>query len=545
MELGNRQAKGKSRDPFMKADASQQKIQSLPHNPEMEQMVLGALLVDNGVISQVLEILKQPEDFHATNHQLLFKCCIEMVSQKIPFDVFTCHDYLERKGYLSEDLNSSYLTYLTRLVPSTANVLYYANQVKEKAQETRLCKQLVKLDQALRNKSVSYIQACEEITTFLRKHETLASSQFKFLSWPDLIGKEEPRIEFLIEDLLPAGNLIILAGKPKLGKSLLALLWALSIGLGKSLWNRKVNQGPVLFISTEDGEIRLKKRIWKMIGNPDAHQPDFYFYIGNCILTDKGIFDALRTKVIEFQPRLIVLDPLINLFKGRELNSGEDMNLVLRPLQNLAKETGATVLVIHHARKSAGEDPIDVVQGSITISGVADGILILKNLRRELEEKRATLEIILKDAEVSKTTVLKLDERLRWNVEGELEEVTSRNVDTEIIKALNDEKDGLTIAQLQQITEYEYKPLYRCLRKLEDQNRIRYEKHGRSHIKVYFIESEGKTKMENEKADITNGNSSEKSDTETSFSTTTKSGKRNEQEENEEFDISPPGYLET
>ncbi len=211
----------------------------------------------------------------------------------------------------------------------------------------------------------------ENIIRSVYRYET-NQLEFRTLSWTELIGTEEPELDFLIQDILPVGNLIILAGKPKLGKSLLALLFAISVCMGKQLWDKKVTQSGVLFISTEDGEIRLKKRIWKILGDPDRHNPNCHFYVNNCILTDRKVMDALKAKISELKPKLIILDPLINLFKGKELNSGEDMNQVLRPLQELAKESGACVLVIHHARKSAGDDPIDVIQGSITISGVAD-----------------------------------------------------------------------------------------------------------------------------------------------------------------------------
>ncbi len=343
--------------------------------------------------------------------------------------------------------------------------------------------------------------------------------EFKTMAWAELIGQEEPEIEFLIEGLLPVGCLLILAGKPKLGKSLLALLFAISVSLGIQLWDKRVNQGGVLFISTEDGVIRLKKRIWKMLGNPNKHNPNCHFFVGNCILTDKKVMEALKAKVVELKPKLIILDPLINLFKGKELNSGEDMNAVLRPLQELAKETGACVLVIHHARKSSGEDSIDVIQGSITISGVADGLLIMRSLKSDDEEKRAVLEVILKDAEIPNKVVLKLNDNLKWDVEGEFEEVTNKNIGNEVIKALGEE-NGLSIYDLKEITGYTYKQLYKAMINLEREEKVTPEKRGKSHKKVFFLsrENEGKAKRESEKQDVTNGNDSKNQEGKSSLS---------------------------
>ncbi|HEX3037065.1 MAG TPA: AAA family ATPase [Thermodesulfobacteriota bacterium] len=339
--------------------------------------------------------------------------------------------------------------------------------------------------------------------------------EFNTLSWEELIGLEEPEIEFLIQDLLPTSCLILIAGKPKLGKSLLALYMALCVGNGLSLWEKKVTKGKVLFISTEDGHVRLKKRVWKMLGNPKEHKPQFEFYVGECVLTKPEVFGALQAKVEEFKPQLIVLDPLINLFRDKELNSAEDMNEVLRPLQTLAKEHNASVLVIHHARKSGSDESIDTVQGSITIGGVADGLLILKNLRSENEEKKATLEVILKDAEIPQKVVLKLDERLRWDIEGNFEEVESNSLEKQVIEALQQEPSGLTISDLMKILDSTYKPIYKLMLRLEKEEKVKFERIGKAHSKIYTLFDpfpRGKrreSERESEKSGVTNGNDSE------------------------------------
>ncbi|MFI5324512.1 MAG: AAA family ATPase, partial [Thermodesulfobacteriota bacterium] len=148
----------------------------------------------------------------------------------------------------------------------------------------------------------------EEVEKSLNSVYNYASKNFEFVTtpWRELVGSEEPELDFLVEDLLPAACLLLLIGKPKLGKTLLALLFAVSVSLGLSLWNKKVVQGGVLFISTEDGAIRLKKRLWRMLGNPTNYNPDCHFFVGNCILTDKKVMAALRAKITELKPRLII-----------------------------------------------------------------------------------------------------------------------------------------------------------------------------------------------------------------------------------------------
>ncbi|GBD38159.1 Replicative DNA helicase [bacterium HR37] len=105
----------------------------LPQNIEAEQAVLGAILIEGSLINQVLEILT-PEDFYKEAHRKIFDAMIELDRNNKPIDILTLFDYLKSKGKLLEEVGgSSYLTYLTEVVPSTVNIAYYAKLVKEKA----------------------------------------------------------------------------------------------------------------------------------------------------------------------------------------------------------------------------------------------------------------------------------------------------------------------------------------------------------------------------------------------------------------------------
>ncbi len=105
----------------------------LPQNTEAEQAVLGAILIESTVINQVLEILI-PEDFYKEAHRKIFNSMIDLDRDNKPIDLLTLFDHLKSKGNLLEEVGeSSYLTYLTELVPTTENVDYYAKLVKEKS----------------------------------------------------------------------------------------------------------------------------------------------------------------------------------------------------------------------------------------------------------------------------------------------------------------------------------------------------------------------------------------------------------------------------
>jgi replicative DNA helicase len=105
----------------------------LPQNLEAEQAVLGALIIEGSLINQVLEILTA-EDFYKDSHKKIVSAMIDLDRESKPIDLLTVFEFLKAKGQLLEDVGgSNYLTYLTEIVPTTANINYYAQIVKEKS----------------------------------------------------------------------------------------------------------------------------------------------------------------------------------------------------------------------------------------------------------------------------------------------------------------------------------------------------------------------------------------------------------------------------
>ena len=105
----------------------------LPQNDEAEKAVLGSILIDNSSIHEVLEILIT-EDFYKDAHRKIFDSMIDLEQNNYPIDVLTLYEYLNKKGNLLEEVGgSSYLTYLTELVPTSVNVSHYARIVKDKS----------------------------------------------------------------------------------------------------------------------------------------------------------------------------------------------------------------------------------------------------------------------------------------------------------------------------------------------------------------------------------------------------------------------------
>jgi replicative DNA helicase len=103
-----------------------------PQNIEAEQMVLGAILIENDSINKVVETLS-PDDFYKDNHRRIFSMMLDMFETGEAIDLITLTDALRGKVGLESVGGASYLAYLVSLVPTAANIKNHARIVREKA----------------------------------------------------------------------------------------------------------------------------------------------------------------------------------------------------------------------------------------------------------------------------------------------------------------------------------------------------------------------------------------------------------------------------
>ena len=111
--------------------------QGLPHSTEAERSVLGAMLLENAALEQMLEQLR-PEDFFVTAHEHIFAAMRDIVLSAGAVDLVTLASQLERNGKLDAAGGAVYLTELMQFVPTAANVAYYARIVEEHAVQRAL-----------------------------------------------------------------------------------------------------------------------------------------------------------------------------------------------------------------------------------------------------------------------------------------------------------------------------------------------------------------------------------------------------------------------
>ncbi|WP_434797870.1 replicative DNA helicase [Terrisporobacter vanillatitrophus] len=110
-----------------------------PHSVESEQSILGSIILDKDAIITVAETIN-PGDFYKEAHKIIYESMLKLNSNNEPIDLITLIEELRKEGHLDNVGGISYLTSLSTIVPTTSNVKYYANIVKEKSVMRQLIK---------------------------------------------------------------------------------------------------------------------------------------------------------------------------------------------------------------------------------------------------------------------------------------------------------------------------------------------------------------------------------------------------------------------
>ncbi|HIE12821.1 MAG TPA: replicative DNA helicase [Desulfotomaculum sp.] len=242
-----------------------------PQNIDAEQAVLGAIFLDPDVIHQVVGIV-QPDDFYQEPHRLIFETMLTLDDEGAPIDIITVVDRLRQAGRLERTGGASYVVTLADVVPSTAHAEHYARLVAEKA----LLRTLIQV--ATRIRDMGY-EAGEDPRKLLSEAERmileLAQDRAELAAFSSLKTVIEAALKHIEKVCqtpgqgmlgLPTGftdldrilsglwpqDLIIVAARPSMGKTALALSIALNVAK-KGI--------PVGFFSLEMSKEQLVQRL--------------------------------------------------------------------------------------------------------------------------------------------------------------------------------------------------------------------------------------------------------------------------------------------
>ena len=349
-----------------------------PQNLEAEQSVLGGILLDNQGLNPVLEVITS-RDFYSEAHRRIFEAMINLSERGEPVDLITLSSILKDRTQLDKAGGAAYLAGLVDNVPSAANIAHYAKIVKEKA----ILRGLINTATEILGKT--YAPGADVDTVLDEAEQAIFEISEKkirpaFFPIKDIVKDSFRTIEELyarkelitgvptgfekVDDLtsgLQDSDLIIIAGRPSMGKTAFALNIAEFVGIHRGL--------PVCLFSLEMAKEQIATRMLAATAKVDSQRirkgflgetdwPKLTTAAG--ILSEAPIFidDTAAITVLEMKAKarrlkaehglgLVIIDYLQLMRSSAAKDSREqEISEISRSLKALAKELSVPVIAL-------------------------------------------------------------------------------------------------------------------------------------------------------------------------------------------------------
>lgn len=348
-----------------------------PQNIDAEQSVLGSIMLDSDAINKAVKLVR-PEDFYRESHRIIYEAMLSLNESGGPVDLITVTERLRQQDDLEKVGGVSYIAALSEIVPTAANVEYYARIVEEKALlrtliqvSTRIAgmgydesdepeKLLAEAERMIfelgsRRTSTSLYPIKDLLLDAWQQLEALFNRRGEITGIPTF-----PDLDRLCCGLQPS-DLIILAGRPSMGKTSLGLNIAANAALKKNI--------PVAIFSLEMSKEQLVQRLlcaeagvdqqrvrkgelsaddWQSLHEAEMRLAGAPIYIDD---TAAITMRQLRVKARQLKQEkgldLLVIDYL-QLMQGshRAENRQQEIADISRSLKGLAKELNVPVLAL-------------------------------------------------------------------------------------------------------------------------------------------------------------------------------------------------------
>ncbi|MBN1665958.1 MAG: AAA family ATPase [Anaerolineales bacterium] len=176
-------------------------------------------------------------------------------------------------------------------------------------------------------------------------------------------------VEWVIENLIPAGTVTVLYGDGGSKKTYAALDMAICVALGKPWLDYQTVQGAVFFIDEELGERFLRPRIQQALRGhlADETTPIYYTCYAGFDFRDDRYLQELHRAILGSMASLVIIDALMDVVPGAKENSVEELLPPLREIRKIAEGTGAAIVIIHHANKNGGYRGTSAIKGAVDL----------------------------------------------------------------------------------------------------------------------------------------------------------------------------------
>jgi replicative DNA helicase len=403
-----------------------------PHNLEAEQTILGSILINNDALNQVVDILSG-EDFYRETHTQIFEGMLTLYNRDDPVDLITLSQVLKERGALDKAGGTDYLASLAEATSTSAGIMHHAKIVKDLSTRRSLIGHCARISEScfqftndtdevldLAEQSIFEIAERNIDTSFLPLNEVVKNSfkKIETTTGSNITGISTGFTDFdnLTSGLQPS-DLIIVAGRPSMGKTALALNIAFNAALEDKV-------GVAVF-SLEMSSLQLGIRLlgcdamidaWKL--RKGALQDDDYLRLTDSAnrLSELPIYidDSSGLSALEIKAKarrlkkkhnisLVIIDYLQLMQSKKAVESRQlEISDISRSLKALAKDLDIPVVAVSQLNRKVEDRPnkrpmLADLRESGAIEQDADLILFIyrEELYNRTEENKGKAELIV------------------------------------------------------------------------------------------------------------------------------------------------------
>jgi replicative DNA helicase len=349
-----------------------------PQNLEAEQSVLGCMLLQKEAVARALDLLR-PEDFYRDTHRAVFEAMRELFERGQPVDLITVSDALRGRGQLEAVGGLTYLTELANVVPTAANLEYYARIVRERS----LLRGIIAVGTTIAQKAYEPGREAEEILDEAEQMVFALSERTHGTSYEplkDVLIDTVSKIDRLYDskagitgvptgfsdlDELTAGwqnsDLVVLAARPSMGKTQLALNLArnaAAAGVTTAYFALEMSKEQLaLRLVCAEGHIdsqklrrgQLQEEDWKRFSVAVGQLSRLPIFIDDTpALTPLELRARARRLKAEHNLGFLIVDylQLMEVGRARVENRQQEISIISRTLKALARELSIPVLAL-------------------------------------------------------------------------------------------------------------------------------------------------------------------------------------------------------
>jgi RecA-family ATPase len=335
-----------------------------PHNIEIEQALLGAIMLDNRKLVDLGGKLRAEHLYDPLHQRLYATMASTQAGGSIEVTPLTLNALMTGDLGLQDVGGHAYLVRLVQAAPALPNVHDYARLLNDLA----VRREMIKIGKGIINSGNDMPLDCSPMELIQNAYAALTqietpADRLVLVSAASFEGQPVPQDNFLIDGVFPSHCVSMLSGDGGTGKSTLALQLAVAVQFGTNWIGRPVNaRGSVLYLAAEDDLHIMHKRLAAIVASENnslRNLQDLHIVplVGEDALLTKptpdgliapsGLYHAVYARVRALKPSLVIIDNLSDCFGGDEINRVHARQFVTM-LRKMCIQAETTILVLAH-----------------------------------------------------------------------------------------------------------------------------------------------------------------------------------------------------